>query len=205
MSAEGFLLKENFVPEITTHKIFKHPFGIQVAEIYQKLGGIADWQKIKIPAIDLWANDYFITIDDYLQFNRYRAVTLGADFYSLTNVFDREQYLRYCRQFEAECKKAGKAGAFWSHPEAERHFGSPGVAGDFYEAGSPAWKLRAMQALLLDIAAHIAKMKFIRISSYANLMTGGKLERLDKFFIKSDEVSTKVQSQWLKRTLEKAN
>lgn len=174
-----------------------------VAEVYEALGGQGDPANIPLAEADFWVGDHYLVIDDALSFHRYRLATLRSPLYSEIASLDLNNYRRYSRQFEEECVKAGIRSVVWTSKRAEQHFGTASAPGDFFANGSPGWKYSAFSDFLLDIYAHRLGLSLIRLPIYANLMLGGKLERLDKILLKGDEQSTKYVSQHLARLLAK--
>lgn len=200
-----YLLKQEVEMPMTTAQLAKSSLADNIGIIYAQLGGKGHWQQIELPTIDIWAGDYFLMIDDHLHFNRYRGITLRAPQYQKTSILHLDSYQRYCRQYEAECKKAGLAKNLWTTTKAEQHFGEAAEVGEFEGNGSPAWKLRAFEALLIDSAAVVSQVKLLRLPIYANLMVGGQLMRLDKLLMVANEQYAKAVLQWIARSIGSAD
>jgi hypothetical protein len=153
----------------------------QLQEVYEELQGKGDWRQIslEIPEGIVIANRRLL-IDDALHFNRYRAISLRADFYELLDAFPLANWRRYCRSEESACLKNGRLRERWTNPQAEQHFGTPAEPGDFTESGSPAWRMRAFQDALID-AAHVAGIQHVlRVSVHDRLLAEGQLQPLGK-------------------------
>lgn len=146
-------------------------------DVYKNLGGL---QVESVSTIN--AADYPLVFDqkmivglDELAYHRYAAMCFRSPFYESIAGLRTEAHLRYCRQFEANCKKPGLMKGVWSNPEAERHFGEPSAPGDFYGNGSPGWKLLAFGRLLRDMLARFEGYEVLHFSIYDQIMTDGKL------------------------------
>lgn len=203
LSTENYLFQaEPECPKDTTalQKVYKSEDTI---EVYQSLGGTDDLTKIPFAEPDFWIGDHYLIIDDALSFHRYRLATLRSPSYQEIGTLDINNYRRYCRQFESECIKSGVRTNVWTNKNSERHFGVASDPGDFFANGSPGWKYSAFADYLLDAYAHQIGLSLIRLPIYANLMLGGRLERLDKILLKGDEQSTKYAAQHLARVLAK--
>jgi hypothetical protein len=196
------LVKADVPQSWKTNNLSKTEFAKTIDEVYASLGGIGDWSTINIPTIDLWVGDYLLVTDSELAFNRYRGATLKSDIYTNFKGIDMDSYQRYCRQFEPECKKAGTRKAIWTSKESETHFGPAGKQGDYYENGSPGWKLTAMKAMLMDISAMANNSKLLRVSIYTNIMLGGELLRFDKILMTSNTDYDNAVYAFLKRAME---
>lgn len=200
---ESYLFQST--PELPVDKsVFKNICtSEEVLEVYEALGGTDDPSKISLAEADFWVGDHYLVIDDALSFHRYRLATMRSPVYQEIKSLDLNSYRRYSRQFEAECIKAGIRSNIWSDKQSEQHFGPAADPGDFFANGSPGWKYSAFSDFLLDIYAHKLGLSLIRLPIYANLMLGGRLERLDKLLLKGDEQSVKYVSQHLARLLTK--
>jgi hypothetical protein len=111
--------------------------------------------------------------------------------------------MRYCRQYESECLKAGLRDGLWTFPEAEEHFGEASDPGDFFGNGAPAWKYRAFTEHITDIMSLYAGTPVIRYSVYDNLMIDGKvLQVRDLLMTSSDERYPEYLRRYIKRKLE---
>ncbi|MEQ9298586.1 MAG: hypothetical protein RIF33_08485 [Cyclobacteriaceae bacterium] len=203
LKAENYLFQS--APELPQDKsVFKDICeSDEVAEVYAALGGKDDPSKIALAEADFWVGDHYLVIDGALSFHRYRLATFRSPVYQEIKSLDLSSYRRYSRQFEAECIKAGIRANVWTNKQSEQHFGRAADPGDFFANGSPGWKYSAFSDFLLDIYAHKLGLSLIRLPIYANLMLGGRLERLDKLLLKGDEQSGKYVAQHLARLLAK--
>ena len=184
--------------------------GIGVSEInllldvYGKLGGLKPDLVKEIPPSfsSLLIDNKLVTAHAELSFNRYKAAILRSSFYENYAGFKVESYLRYCRQFENNCLKAGSRGGIWTSPLAEQHFGLPAEAGDFFGNGSPGWKLIAYQDFLLDYS--VSKTGFIPVhfTIYDQLMLNGKLVGLGDLLKSPGSDQYRAVVKYLKRRLD---
>ncbi|MDQ3393259.1 MAG: hypothetical protein M3512_03980 [Bacteroidota bacterium] len=177
-----------------TEELFRDHKVIEVSKVYEDLGG----QQAKVPF--LHKTFYFIepktiiVLDDYLHFNRYRAVALRSGLYEQLAFFPLDNYRRYCRNFEKECIKSGLKNGIWSNKESNYHFGDASEPGDFFKNGSSGWKLQAFKDYLEDAAALLYNYKLVRFSVYDNFLAEGKLIRLDSVL---DRASHPLHNQLL--------
>lgn len=173
-------------------------------DVYGKLGGLKpDLVKEIPPSFSSFGVDNkLVTAHAELSFNRYKATVLRSSFYESYAGFKTESYLRYCRQFENNCVKAGLRAGIWTSALAEQHFGRPAEAGDFFGNGSPGWKLIAYQDFLLDYAVLKAGLVPVHFAIYDHLMLNGKLVGLGDLLKSpgSDQYSAVVK--YLRRRLE---
>src|SRR5687767_11147437 len=117
----------------------------EIHAVYRQLGGI-------LPEFPMWRtttgwdiefNGLAVELDEYLHFNRYRAVTLASSLYAGLQRFPMAQYRAYCRTREPYCLKAGGYGGKWSNSSCEAQFGLAATNRDLEGNGSPRWKQRA--------------------------------------------------------------
>lgn len=146
-------------------------------DVYKNLGGLHAESAAAVKAADypLVLDQKVIVGLDELAYHRYAAMCFRSPFYESVEGIKTEAHLRYCRQFEANCKKPGLIAGVWSNREAERHFGAPSDPGDFYGNGSPGWKLLAFRSLLRDMLARFEGYEVLHFSIYDQIMSDGKL------------------------------
>ena len=154
-----------------------------VFEVYKELGGLGSEIPFFLTEWDIELEGIGIMLDDELNFNRYRAITLRSTFYQDMSGFPLEPYKRFCRMYEEECLKSGSFGERWSNSISEKYFGPSDEKGDLGVKGASAWKLKAFQDYLLDISSSVLKIKLIRISIYDNLMIDKKMITLNNLLI----------------------
>lgn len=173
-------------------------------DVYGKLGGLKpDFVKEIPPSFSsLVIDNKLVTAHAELSFNRYKAIVLRSPFYENHAGFKVESYLRYCRQFENNCLKAGLRQGIWTSALAEKHFGLPAEAGDFFGTGSPGWKLIVYQDFLLDYSASKAGLVPVHFAIYDQLMLNVKLVGLGDLLKSpgSDQYTAVVK--YLRRRLE---
>lgn len=92
-----------------------------------------------------------VELDEELHFNRYRSMTLRADWAGGLPWQDR--YLQLCGEREPDCLAAAKWGKRWTNPSCERLFGTASAPGNFDNGGAPRWKQRALYDAMKDAAA----------------------------------------------------
>ncbi|BDC99048.1 hypothetical protein PEPS_13290 [Persicobacter psychrovividus] len=156
----------------------------QLEAIYLELGGQS--KRIFIPKnITVWtANRRAVLIDSPLDYNRYRLQTFRADWYAeKMPEMDVKALGRFCRNKEKECLKMGIGPNLWTSKVAEDYFGKPEAPGDFFENGAPAWRLRAWNSLMTDVACHGFFYNLQRVSIYKTIMHQGKLRPLQELLL----------------------
>ena len=139
----------------------------EVAALYNALGGRAEvlptarpgaWDLMFEPAV-------VVELDEELHFNRYRQLTLDADWSSPLPW--RDDYLRLCRQRETNCLAAGKWGKRWTNASCEAMFGVADSPGVFETGGAPRWKQRALYDSIKDaVALSGSGIRLARISTH---------------------------------------
>jgi hypothetical protein len=121
-------------------------------DAYRRLGGVLADPTFRPGAWDLaLAGGIVVELDEDLHFNRYRGLTLDAD-WSVELPWQHD-YSSLVVEYEAECLAAGKWGKRWTNPSCERMFGIADSPGTFATAGAPRWKQRALYDAIKDIAA----------------------------------------------------
>lgn len=137
----------------------------QVVDLYRSLGGRADAATLRPGAWDLVFDDGLIVeLDEELHFNRYRALSLTAEW--TAPLPWRGDYLGFCGTFEPECLAAGRWGKRWTNPSCASLFGDGGPPGDL-DLGSPRWKQRALYDAMKDawyLSGHGERL--VRISTH---------------------------------------
>lgn len=154
------------------------PYAGLIRELYQELEGKDSCWNIRVRLPEgLETSQQRLSIDDALHLNRYRAQSLQSRFYQ--EAPDKmqwvEAYRRMCRSAERDCLKDGSKERIWTNPEAEKHFGKAGEAGDFYGAGAPGWRMNAFRDFLADIYLYSGGQAFKRLSVYDRIMAQGNL------------------------------
>jgi hypothetical protein len=180
----------------------KSAFFNEAREVFTSLGGLASELPFRQAEWDLEFEHFVIKLDEEKSFNRYRATTLRSVFYINYTSFNTENYKRYCRQFESECLKAGRARNLWADTESEMFFGRSEEPGDLAIKGSSKWKLRAFHEYLEDLQAKILNIKLIRVCIYDNLMVNNKLIKLDQFLTSRNPINEKYILNYLLRRIQ---
>lgn len=123
-----------------------------VKDCYRKLGGRVENPRLRPGAWDLVVNNVMVELDEDLHFNRYRALTLDSETYSMLAGFPLGDYRSYAAAREADCLAAGSYGGKWTNASCERHFGPAGSLRDLRGAGAPRWRQRALYDFMKDLA-----------------------------------------------------
>lgn len=197
LAAEGVIFEEDVKPS-------SGKFSVQHAlEAYEKLGGLLPGEigRLPVPDYHLVLGTAMVVCSDELCFNRYAAQCYRSVFYETLPGFNAGAYLRFCRQFEAACKKGGVQSGVWTHPLAEHHFGRPSDPGDFFGVGSPGWKLSALCNFLRDLTAADEGYSIVHLSVYDQLMIEGKLLALGDLLRSPANAQLKAAVKYLRRRL----
>jgi len=124
---------------------------LRVLTTYQSLGGSSTAPSLRPGAWDLaFDGDLVVELDEELHFNRYRAITLAAEW--AAELPWRETYGTLATTHERACLNAGQWGKRWTNPSCERLFGVADPPGNFGPVGAPRWKQRALYDAIKDIA-----------------------------------------------------
>jgi hypothetical protein len=149
-----------------------------VIAIYHQLGGI-----LRQPVLRPGGSDFVaatpdgtvaaIELDEELHFNRYRELTLKANWYR--DVSWANEYTARCRSAEPRCLRDGTWGRRWTTARSEALFGPAGPPGQLDGLGAPRWKQRAIYDAMKDLAALSAGPPLARLSIF-DCLGGPKLE-----------------------------
>ena len=182
----------------------KCPAAAHVKASYEALGGISDYRQIQPGHWDIQLGQHALALDDSLQFNRYRKITLRSPFYESWPDFPINQYRRYIQQYEGECLKAGSHGRHWTHPEAAKHFGEAAAPGELFGPGAPAWKYLAMQDMIKDVIARHRGHAHVHIPVYDTLLVAGKMVSVRQVLSSRQSGMEAFLLAWLSRKLPEA-
>lgn len=150
-----------------------------VRDVYNQLGGVLDEPAIKFRKWDLEYEGKAIELDEYLSFNRYRALTLQSPAYAKLPAFALEDFKRYCIDHEDNCLKVARTGDKWSTEPSENYFGPAAQPGDLDDPkGSPRWKQRAYYDFVKDFSVVLCGVQVIRLSIWDTLEDSGKTRSL---------------------------
>jgi hypothetical protein len=202
---EGYKVLDADIPPVHGKDLYKAGLLEEIVTIFHELGGIGEELPLRIPEYDLECNNIIFQLDDELQFNRYRNITLRSVIYDHLPDIKIENFKRYGRQFEKECLKAGIREGVWSSRHSEKYFGPSGEPGDFFGNGSSGWKLMAFQSFIQDVRAYIYQKRIVRIAIYDNLMIEGKLQRLDKILDTSQNTYKKILTNYFSRLIHQSH
>jgi len=202
LAKEGISIGEK--PEFATRPIRTSKTAtLLLAESFQRLGGSSEaaLSKIEVANNFVMVNGSALIVHDELAFNRYTAICLRSEFYQGALGFKLESFVRYCRQFEENCKKAGLKPGIWTNRLAEELFGQSADPGDFYDSGSSGWRLNAIQGMLRDIVLLQQGIPSIHVAIYDGIMIEGKLHTVADLLKTPGTERTKVVARYLKRRL----
>jgi hypothetical protein len=140
-----------------------------VDEVYRKLGGVLPSLELKLGRWDMEFDGVAVELDEYLHFNRYRAVTLECPIYGQLSGFPLAPYREYCAVFEACCLDAGGYGGKWSNKSCERQFGHGSQPTDLSGGGAPRWKQRAFYDFVKDLCPLLVGVSVARVAIWDRL------------------------------------
>jgi hypothetical protein len=173
----------------------------RMQDAYSDLGGLLDFRHLTAEDLILEFGNFGVVLDEQLQFNRYRLVTLRSGLYQQLTAFPLAKYRIYCRKMENECLKSGKRKPYWTNAEAEAHFGKAMEPGDLGLNGSPGWKMRAWKALLRDALFTELGIRVVHLSIWDELMVGKQLIRLGDLLLNPNERSLDHFMKYFERRL----
>lgn len=162
------------VPFPRLRDITHSQYASTVDTLYRTLGGILDVVPLNLRAWDIEFDGLAVELDEYLHFNRYRAVTLDNNVYDRLAGFPLEPYRRYCKRYEPECLKAGSYGGRWSNRSCDVQFGRASAPKDFTGAGPSRWKQRAFYDFIKDLTPHLLGAHVARIAVWDTLQDGNE-------------------------------
>lgn len=137
----------------------------RIVELFRQLGRHDGAARLRPGAWDLAFEDgLLVELDEQLHFNRYRAMTLHADW--MRPLPWRDTYLVFCRAREQDCLADGRWGRRWTNSSCERLFGPADPPGTFERGGAPRWKQRALYDALKDMLAVSGSVKLARLAIY---------------------------------------
>ncbi len=173
-----------------------------VFEVYEELGGCSENWDISPRKFDIELPGYGILLDLALDYNRYRAITLRSSLYQDYDFFKVPNHIRYCRQFEKECLKAGSNARTWHNKVSKTEFGDSEPPGDLGSLGSSGWKYRAFQNYLADFSPLLFDYKIVRISLYDPLMIKGQLIQLKDLLVSRNKQNKDIVFNFLARNFQ---
>jgi hypothetical protein len=143
-----------------------------IDDVYKRLGGILPNVEVNLRRWDMEFEGIAVELDEFLHFNRYRAMTLESDAYAELVGFPLKAYRDYCREFESRCLSAGGYGGRWTSPSCERQFGSASAPKVLEGHGSPRWKQRAFYDFVKDLSPLLLGVKMVRIAVWDRVNDG---------------------------------
>lgn len=146
----------------------------EVQRIYRRLGGVLSSFPLGLRPWDLEFNQIPLELDEYLHFNRYRAVTLESRVYQQLPTFPLEGYRAYSSAHEKKCLRAGGYGGKWSNRSCESQFGTAAAPKDLSRNGAPRWKQRAFYDFVKDLSPLITGVPVVRISVFDEVEVSGQ-------------------------------
>ena len=138
----------------------------ELMDVYRLLGGPLDAVTFRPGSWDLSFDDgLLVELDEELHFNRYRRLTLTAEW--AEPLAWRADFLDLCTRREADCLKAATWGKRWTNPSCEAMFGVVGEPGVLDGPGAPRWKQRAMYDSIKDAWSISGnEQRLVRISTH---------------------------------------
>jgi hypothetical protein len=143
-----------------------------VFQMYRELGGILPETPLQLRRWDLEFDGVAVELDEYLHFNRYRAITLRSALYERLPAFPVAQYSQYCVERESACLSAGGYGGKWSNPSCVKQFGAAQLPKDLTGNGAPRWRQRALYDFVKDFAPFLVGTTVVRIAIWDQLPGG---------------------------------
>lgn len=137
----------------------------QITDLYRALGGRNASPQLRPGGWDVaLPGGVMIELDEELHFNRYRWITLQAEW--AAELPWRDDYSRFTVDYEPECLAAAQWGKRWTNPSCESLFGVGDPPGTFATGGAPRWKQRALYDAMKDAAAlSVYEMRVVRLAT----------------------------------------
>lgn len=151
-----------------------------VDEVYRRLGGVLDAVPVNFRKWDLEFDGVALELDEYLHFNRYRAITLESPVYDRLPAFPFDLYKEYCRLHEDACLRAGGFGGKWSNSSCNAQFGMASQPKVFTGGGPSRWKQRAFYDFVKDLSPLLIDVTLVRISVWDWIEDGGKRRTVEE-------------------------
>jgi hypothetical protein len=151
-----------------------------VEEVYRRLGGQLAEIPLNLRSWDMEFDGVAVELDEYLHFNRYRAITLESSAYELLPHFPRALYRDYCAVFEPTCLRVGGYGGKWSNGSAERQFGLSPAAKTFDGNGPARWKQRAFYDFVKDLSPLLVDVRVVRIAVWDKITEDGRIRTVEE-------------------------
>jgi hypothetical protein len=145
-----------------------------VRQVYRKLSGVLPCPQLNLRAWDIEFDGRAVELDEYLHFNRYRALTLEAPIYAKLAKFPLTLYRGFCSTYEGRCLQAGGYGGKWSNRSCEAQFGVSSSPKDLSGNGSSRWKQRAFYDFVKDLSPLVVGVAVARISIWDEVFESGQ-------------------------------
>lgn len=148
----------------TVDDVASSKYAGEIEAIYRRHGGVRTSPPLNLRSWDIEFDGFAVELDEYLHFNRYRAITLEASAYRDLSDFPLGLYRAYCSAHEARCLKAGGYGGKWSNSSCESQFGPASKPKDLSGNGAPRWKQRAFYDFVKDLSPLLVDVAVLRIA-----------------------------------------
>lgn len=146
-----------------------------VNHVYRKLGGVLPSPLLNLRAgWDIEFDRMAVELDEYLHFNRFRALTLEAPIYIKLAKFPLILYRKFCSTYEGRCLQAGGYGGKWSNKSADSQFGVSSSPKDLSGSGPSRWKQRALYDFVKDLSPLVVGVPVVRISIWDEVRESGQ-------------------------------
>lgn len=152
----------------------------EVECVYRELGGKKRAFPLRLRKWDLEVNGVAVELDEYLHFNRYRAVTLTSGAYQDLTCFPLALYKTYCKTYEERCLRAGSYGRKWTSPSCESQFGRGPKPRDLSGRGAPRWRQRAFYDFVKDLTPLVLRKPLVRVAVWDTVEVGHRPRTLEE-------------------------
>lgn len=160
------------VPFPTVTDISRAGQGPVVDDVYRSLGGALPAVTLNLRKWDMEFDGFAVELDEYLHFNRYRAITLRSPAYASLSSFPLDLYRVYCNEHEDRCLSAGGYGCKWSNHSCEHQFGTGAPPKNLEGGGAPRWKQRAFYDFVKDLSPLLLGVRVARVSVWDGVPDG---------------------------------
>jgi hypothetical protein len=163
------------LPRTVEYNIVSAGYRDAVESVYRGIGGVLGKPPFNPrPSWDLEFDNVAVELDEFLHFNRYRAMTLESLVYGQLPGFPLSLYREYCAAHEQRCLQAGGYGGKWSNRSCDTQFGVASPSKDFSGNGPSRWKQRAYYDFVKDLSPLVIGVKVVRIAVWDTVYESGQ-------------------------------
>ncbi len=152
----------------------------EIERVYRALRGKLTSIPLNLRAWDIEFEGIAVELDEYLHFNRYRAITLESASYKELTHFPLNNYCRFCKEREERCLRAGGYVGKWSNEGSEAQFGDASSPKDLSGNGAPRWKQRAFYDFIKDLSPLLIDVPVVRVAVWDTIVVDGRSKTVEE-------------------------